>query len=54
MGDRRGRNAEWSGVALADVLDAACVQREADDVVFRGADRGNATVPKETIALSGV
>jgi DMSO/TMAO reductase YedYZ molybdopterin-dependent catalytic subunit len=44
-------NAKWTGVALADVLDVAGVQREAVDVVFRGADRGIANDSKETIAF---
>jgi DMSO/TMAO reductase YedYZ molybdopterin-dependent catalytic subunit len=32
--------AEWTGVRLADVLEAARVSRETRDVVFRGADHG--------------
>lgn len=44
-------NAKWTGVPLADVLDAAGMLREAIDVVFRGADRGIANGSKETIAF---
>ncbi len=45
-------NAQWTGVRLADVLDAAGMRREAVEVVFRGADRGTvddspATIPFE-------
>ncbi len=42
-------NAKWTGVRLADVLDAAGVQRGAVEVVFRGADRGTVSDSPETI-----
>lgn len=42
-------NAKWTGVRLADVLDAAGVQRGAVEVVFRGADRGTVNNSPETI-----
>ena len=33
--------AEWTGVPLVEVLDRAGAQRDAREVVFRGADRGD-------------
>jgi DMSO/TMAO reductase YedYZ molybdopterin-dependent catalytic subunit len=44
-------NAKWTGVRLADVLDRAGLQRGAAEVVFRGADRGQAPGSQETIAF---
>src|ERR1022692_794043 len=44
-------NARWTGVRLADVLDAAGVQRGAAEVGFRGADQGQAPGSQETIAF---
>lgn len=44
-------NAKWTGVPLADVLNAAGVRREAIDVVFRGADQGIPNGAEETIAF---
>jgi DMSO/TMAO reductase YedYZ molybdopterin-dependent catalytic subunit len=44
-------NAKWTGVPLADVLNAAGVLSEAVDAVFTGADRGTATGSQETIAF---
>lgn len=42
-------NAKWTGVRLADVLDAAGVLSGAVEVVFRGADRGTVNDSRETI-----
>ncbi len=44
-------NAKWTGVPLADVLDAAGVLPEAVEAVFKGADRGTANRSRETIAF---
>jgi DMSO/TMAO reductase YedYZ molybdopterin-dependent catalytic subunit len=44
-------NARWTGVRLADVLDAAGVQRGAVEVVFRGADQGTVGGSAATIAF---
>jgi DMSO/TMAO reductase YedYZ molybdopterin-dependent catalytic subunit len=44
-------NAKWTGVRLADVLDAAGVQRGAAEVVFRGADQGIVSGSAATIAF---
>ncbi|HUZ57064.1 MAG TPA: sulfite oxidase [Streptosporangiaceae bacterium] len=44
-------NASWTGVRMADVLDAAGVQRGAAEVVFRGADQGPVSGSTETIAF---
>ncbi|MFP5361563.1 MAG: molybdopterin-dependent oxidoreductase [Thermoleophilia bacterium] len=38
-------NTAWTGVRLRDVLDAAGVQRRAVDVVFRGADDYDVSIP---------
>jgi len=38
-------NARWAGVPLATVLEAAGIQKDRIEVVFYGADRGDATVP---------
>ena len=47
----RSGNARWTGVRLADVLDAAGVQRGAVEVVFRGADQGTVSESAATIAF---
>jgi DMSO/TMAO reductase YedYZ molybdopterin-dependent catalytic subunit len=44
-------NARWTGVRLADVLDAAGIQRGAAEVVFRGADQGTVSGSAATIAF---
>ena len=44
-------NARWTGVRLADLLDAAGVQRGAVEVLFRGADQGTMSGSAATIAF---
>lgn len=44
-------NAKWTGVALADVLEAAGILPEAVEMVFKGADRGIANGSEEMIAF---
>ncbi len=44
-------NAKWTGVPLADLLDIVGVQRDAVEVVFRGADHGTANGASQPIAF---
>jgi len=43
--------AEWTGVPLAEILDRACVRRDAREVLFRGADCGSVDDRSESISF---